>query len=61
MVNIREYIYTQIVDTNSIIQIHVNDVEPIVGVHLWWFLDSAKLGLKGLSPNHLQGKSLSHL
>jgi len=54
------YAHEQLI-INSIIWIHDNDVRPSVGVHLWWFLGYAELGLKGLSLNHTQSRSLSPL
>jgi len=30
-------------------------------MHLWWFPNSVEFGLKGLSPNHSQGKAPSFL
>jgi len=39
----------------------VSDVGSLGGMHLWWSPNSAEFGRKGLSPDHSQGKSLSHI
>jgi len=55
------YMHAKQMTLNSIIRIHVNDVRLTGGVHLGWFLSSAKPSFKGLWLDQTQSKSPSCL
>ena len=55
------HINIETVDTKLDYPVHAFDIGITGGEHLWWFPNYAEFGLKGLSSNESQGKSLWRL